>query len=269
MTNVLSDFRALGHYDSATQTIIIDSDLNQFKTATESATISITNSSGGSLTDPQGVDFEIKIVYKDADTNTSNLIEFERGSFSYSIDGSLVVSFQRQSTFSSTTGGAITFDAWDGVNPNLVIFGTAGDNQFVDNRKLTGVSAFLVSSQAITAGTETTLTNFTESWDVGNDFSAGAYRVPFTGKYRISGCISYNVASDQDAIRAIIAVDGTNLHSTLDVASSGSSKSIGFNKLVSLTAGQVVTIKALNSDSADTVRAGNDDTFFDIEYLGY
>lgn len=123
---VMDRFLALAHYDADTENFVIDSDVNGFLTAKQSATRAIDLATLGNITDPQGFEFELMVKYQGADFDNSNLDEWEHISASYE-DNSGVIAFHRERTMSSSTGGAITFDAG---SANLVIFATAGAEQF-------------------------------------------------------------------------------------------------------------------------------------------
>lgn len=103
MSKSIGNFQALGTYDHATETITITSDINGWSDLTTAATAA----EGG---DPEGIDFDIKVVYENADYDTSLLEDFEEGTWSYSLDGS-DETLIRQTTNASTTGGSINFNS--------------------------------------------------------------------------------------------------------------------------------------------------------------
>ena len=103
MSLYIGDFQALGTYDNATGTITISSDLNGYRDLTSAAT----TAQGG---DPEGVNFHIKVVYQAADYDTPQYEEFERGEWTYSLDGA-DETLIRSTTLDSSTGSAINFNA--------------------------------------------------------------------------------------------------------------------------------------------------------------
>lgn len=122
MSKLLSDFKALCHYDSATQKFIIDSEINGWLTATQSATIG----AGG---DPEGIEFAVKVYNASADFEGAVNDHWERMVATYSIDGS-EVSFERVDTKASSTGGPIT--TFSDAPSSLVIYGVASPEDVVD-----------------------------------------------------------------------------------------------------------------------------------------
>lgn len=122
MSKLLSDFKALCHYDSATQKFIIDSEINGWLTATQSATIG----AGG---DPEGIEFAVKVYNASADFEGAVNDHWERMVATYSIDGS-EVSFERVDTKASSTGGPVT--TFSDAPSSLVIYGVASPEDVVD-----------------------------------------------------------------------------------------------------------------------------------------
>lgn len=104
MSLAIGNFQALGTYDHATETITITSDINGWHDLTTAATAEAPSG------DPEGIDFDIKVVYKNADYDTPALVDFEQGTWSYSLDGA-DETLVRQTTERSTTGGAINFNS--------------------------------------------------------------------------------------------------------------------------------------------------------------
>ncbi len=125
MTKPLGDFKALCHYDHVTESFIIDSNLPGWLSATLAA---------NQMTDgqPQGIDFDVKVFYRDAsyDPASPNLIEWERLVASYSSNGS-IVSFTREKTQVSSAGDNAPINFAPGTS-NLVIYGVVSPETIID-----------------------------------------------------------------------------------------------------------------------------------------
>lgn len=121
--SILADYRAIGTYDNSTGIITITSEINGFDTSTGSAT------AGNFGNDPEGVNFPLKVVFKDAVLNADNintsLTDWERGEWSYSNTAG-TITFERQTTERSSNGSA----AVDFSGSEVEVFGAFSANQF-------------------------------------------------------------------------------------------------------------------------------------------
>jgi hypothetical protein len=157
-------------------------------------------------------------------------------------------------------------DVSNGAAP--VLDATNMTNLPTTSSAVSGVSAYLTTTQGISANTITTVAGYTVVRDIGSDFNAvtGEFTARITGFHRFSGKVIYQVASDSDQIFAYLydATAGSNLDTNIGETGGPGSHSVPFNRVLSLTAGDVVDVRARNTNNADTLSGGALHTCLDI-----
>jgi hypothetical protein len=130
------------------------------------------------------------------------------------------------------------------------------------------VETYLNANKAITAGTITKLTSWTEQEDRGGNHSSGDTTVPSDGRYLICGSLMFGVASDQDRLRVYIYINGVSSKLIRFTASGTPFASVPFSVSMKLSADDVISIHAENADNNDSVISGQSQTFLSVDYLG-
>lgn len=150
----------------------------------------------------------------------------------------------------------------------------AATKQYVDSQKSaagSAASAYLSTSQSIPANTVTTIRLNTEEFDLGNalDTTTFTYTVPASGTYLLTG--SAQILSLANGKQCSLYVYRNNASIIMDgvhkAYSSGSAANyfLKVNKIVSLAAGDQITLRISHNDSvARTVEAGSDKSFLSI-----
>lgn len=123
---ILTHFLDKCYYDSATERFYVESGMDGFLSATLSAYL------GNDDSDPEGVEFNIKVIQDKAIETDATVWEEMNASYH---DASGTIYFERQSTVASSTGSAISFDAKEvGGSSNLTMYGVTGVQHFGGQR---------------------------------------------------------------------------------------------------------------------------------------
>ena len=122
-------------------------------------------------------------------------------------------------------------------------------------------SCFASSSTALTANVERQLTSWTEEYDNGGDFASGAFTAPSSGRYYFAASVTFAVGGDQNRLRVLLKKNGTNQAIVYAPSSGNAFASVVLTRSLNLIQGDLVTLYALNVDSADTVQTSVNTTF--------
>jgi hypothetical protein len=71
---------------------------------------------------------------------------------------------------------------------------------YVDAGHQIAVNAYASSNQSISSATATTVTFGTENYDVGADFASNTFTAPKTGRYHISGQVTFESGANESLL---------------------------------------------------------------------
>jgi hypothetical protein len=216
------------------------------------------------LGSPEGVEFEIKLIYTDQ-TNPALQPVWETMVASYSLDVG-VYKWTRVRTIASSDGTtAVTFAA--GTN-NLKILGTNSNEQsgaVYNLETLTsGISASLAGDQSLAAGVSTKILFSVDEWDIGNENAAGTFTAATAG-YRLTlGQCTFKVAAADDSLKVYIKVNGVEVQQFYAQSTNTQYTTVPFSKMLLLSVADTVEIWGENVDSADELTSTDTSTFWQI-----
>lgn len=175
------------------------------------------------------------------------------------------------STVIATQGGNETRPK--NVNVRYYIRYNTKDNILSRNETLFNSAvcrAYLASTQIIPTSTVTTILLDTISFDSTNSFnvSTGEYTAQSSGKYRVTGQISFSDNASANNIQSRIHVNGTIRCMTTDNFLASATNRINTNDILDLVKGDVVTLEGFQDSGGDSSAIQNDfATYLAIEKI--
>ncbi|OTP73942.1 hypothetical protein [Caballeronia sordidicola] len=171
--------------------------------------------------------------------------------------GSLVFGTSPAIATPAITGGSINSASVGGTTPSSGVFTTLKSNSAVH------LSYKNTSAQSIPASTATTIAGWTSVFDSGSNFNAstGVFTAPNAGYYLVSGEIMFNVSSGavNNQFQALVIANGVTVFNPIFIVQATTTPLalLPFSVVVSLAAGQTVSVQALQTNtSAQTLNVG-------------
>lgn len=167
-------------------------------------------------------------------------------------------------------GTVNTFDLFSGGTPPY----TAGSGiaisglHVISAESSESVRAYQSTTQSIPEDVNTQVVFQTTSWDEDSNFASNTFTTTLGGKFRINGQITFNVGSDQDALRVRVYANGAVVQEVLIRASGIYSQSVQYDVTAKILAGQDIEVWVQNYSNADSLTSGAQFTFIQIERLG-